>query len=106
MATFLMTNRAPKNYTGSPEAMAAWTAWFEGLGAHLADRGNPVFERCTLGNCGPDTQLGGYTLLIADDLEAALALAAGCPLLAEGGGVEVGKLTELNSGLRANRPGT
>jgi hypothetical protein len=101
MPTFLMTNRAPRNYTGSPAAMAAWNAWFEQLGAHLVDRGNPVFERTALGNTGPDTQLGGYTLLTADTLEAAVSLAAGCPLLEEGGGVEVGVLTELNSGRHA-----
>jgi hypothetical protein len=75
--------------------------WFEELGAHLVDRGNPVFESRTIGNCGDDTDLGGYTLFTADDIEAAVALASGCPMLEAGGGVEVGKLTELNSGLRA-----
>ncbi len=43
MPTFLITNRAPKNYRGSADTMAAWNAWFEHLGANLVDRGNPVF---------------------------------------------------------------
>jgi hypothetical protein len=68
------------------------------LDANLVDRGNPVFVRSTLGNCGADTVLGGYTLVAADDLEAALRLAKGCPMLDAGGGVEVGELTLLNEG--------
>jgi hypothetical protein len=99
-STFVLVHRAPHNYTGSPEAMAAWNAWFEHLGANLVDRGNPVFERRTVGNCGAETALGGYTLITAADLEAAIALARGCPIVEEGGGVEVGELTLLNSGLR------
>src|SRR5438128_1992356 len=57
---YLITNRAPENFTPSPGAFAAWTDWFEDLGAHLEDRGNPVFKRTSLGNCGPETVLGGY----------------------------------------------
>jgi hypothetical protein len=101
MSTFVLTHRAPKNYTGSAENMAAWNAWFERLGANLIDRGNPIFARQSLGNCGSDTVLGGYTLISANDMEAAITLTNGCPMLAEGGGVEVGELTLLNSGRRA-----
>jgi hypothetical protein len=54
------------------------------MGANLVDRGNPVFESSTLGNCATDTVLGGYSLVTADDLEAAVALAKGCPALEEG----------------------
>ncbi len=99
MTTFLFTYRMPRNYRpGRPEAMAAWNAWFEGMGDHVADRGNPVFESSTLGKCGADTGLGGYSLITADDLEAALTLAKGCPALAEDAGVEVGVITERNRG--------
>ena len=38
--------------------------------------------------------------MTADDLEAAVALAKGCPFLEDGGGVEVGALTILNRGTR------
>jgi hypothetical protein len=70
------------------------------LGANLVDRGNPVLDSRALGNTGADTTLGGYTLIHADDLEAAIALAKGHPLLQQGGGVEVGELTILNRGTR------
>jgi len=98
MGTYVIVNRVPEGYAGSAESRAAWNAWFERLGESLVDRGNPVFARSTLGNCGADTVLGGYTLVRADSLETALALASGCPALESGGGVEVGELTLLNRG--------
>ncbi len=101
MPTYLITNRAPKNHQEPADALAVWNAWFKRLGANLVDRGNPVFARRKLGNCGTDTELGGYTLVTADNLEAAVALAEECPELAVGGGVEVGELTILFAGLRA-----
>ncbi len=91
MTTFILVHRAPQGYKGSPETRARWNDWFERLGANLVDPGNPVFERRTVGNCGAGTVLGGYTLITAENREAAVALAEGCPLLAEGGGVEVGE---------------
>jgi hypothetical protein len=98
MPTYLITNRAPASFHPGPEAFAAWTAWFEHLGSHLEDRGNPASKCTALGNCGPDTSLGGYTLIRADNLEAAVALAQAHPLMTRGGGVEIGELTLINEG--------
>ena len=95
MPIFLLSHRHPKNYTGTADTAAAWTAWFEKMGASVVDLGNPVFDRTTVGNCGPDTDLGGYTLITADDFDGAVALARGCPLLPDGGGVEVGELRSV-----------
>jgi hypothetical protein len=92
MSTYLIVHRAPADYVGSAKAATAWDAWFEDLGANLVDRGNAVFKRSTLGTSETDKPLGGYTLVTADDLDAAVALSNGCPLLQEGGGVEVGEL--------------
>jgi hypothetical protein len=101
MAKFLLSYRVPKDYTpGRPETVAAWTAWFESMGANLADQGLPVIESSSLGNCGADTRLGGYSLVTADDLEAALTVAKGCPALEMGAGIEVGVIMELNRGTR------
>jgi len=97
MAKFVFSYRMPKAYVpGRPDAVAAWSAWFQEMGASVTDRGNPVFESATLGHCGEGTALGGYSMITADDLDAALALAKGCPALEAGGGVEVGVITELS----------
>src|SRR5215470_4763434 len=90
--TFLLTHRFPKGFQGSPETAAAATAWFAKVGDNLAARGNPSCEPYRLGDCG-DEELRAVTLINAEDLEAALALAAAWPILARGGGVEVRELT-------------
>jgi hypothetical protein len=96
MPTFLFAYRRPQAYVpGRPDAVAAWTAWFDELGSSLTDRGNPVFESESLGHCGEDTRLGGYSLITAEDLDTALALAKDCPALREGAGLEVGVITEI-----------
>ena len=56
MSTYLFSYRMPENYRpGRADAMAAWNAWFDSLGASVIDRGNPVFESSALGNCGGGT---------------------------------------------------
>jgi hypothetical protein len=100
MSTYVFAYRAPKNYTPSSESVAAWTAWFDSLGDNLVDRGNPVFDRSTVGIAPAETVLGGYSLIAADDVEAAVTFAKGCPIVQFGGGVEVGELTILNNGTR------
>ena len=97
MTTFLLTYRAPDNYTrGTAEGRAAWMAWFESMGGALVDYGKPVARSAALGDCGAGGRaVDGYSLIGADDLDAALALAKGCPFVGMGGGVEVSALTEL-----------
>jgi len=95
MPTFVLAYRNPVGYTPSPDSMAAWMAWFDTIGEQLVETGKPVIDRSSLGNCSSDrTQLGGYSLISAEDLEGALAIAKGCPHLNRGGGVEVGQLGE------------
>jgi hypothetical protein len=96
MSTFVFAYRMPHDFTpGRPENVGAWNAWREDMGAAVADMGKPVLKSASLGECGPGTRLGGYSLITADDLDAALVLAKGCPALQQGGGVEVGVLGDL-----------
>jgi hypothetical protein len=97
MSTFLFSYRMPIGYTpGEPGVVDVWNAWFEGLGASVVTRGNPVFESTSLGDCGAGTTLGGYSIVTADDLEAAVAMAKRCPALRNAhAGIEVGVITEL-----------
>ena len=95
MSKFVLSFRAPKSRSLTPGQEAAWGEWFGTMGTSIADFGNRVGETSPLGNCGTDTTLGGYTLIEAKDLQAAVALAKGCPGLQHGGGVEVGSVIEM-----------
>src|SRR5829696_4462327 len=80
--------------------MAAWGAWFKGMGPALLDIGKPAAPSKVLGPSGavhePDgVGLTGYTIVEADSLDGALALAKGCPIFAAGGSVEVAELVAM-----------
>jgi hypothetical protein len=95
MTKYVFSYRLPKEYTpGRPETVAAWTSWFESMGTSLMDQGHGVIESSALGNVGDGTRFGGYSIVSADGPEAAMALAKGCPALAEGAGLEVGVIAE------------
>ena len=74
-------------------AMAAWGAWFGGLGAAVVDGGNPVTQIKVVHQGGVMDPTGeritGYSVLQADNIDAALKMAEGCPVLKEGGAVQV-----------------
>jgi hypothetical protein len=96
MPKYVFVYRAPNDYApGQPDALTAWTEYRESLAGRVVDFGNPVFSSGSVGNCEDDTHLGGYSFVSADDLESAVALAKGSPVLSIGGGVEVGEISEL-----------
>ncbi|MCU1491894.1 MAG: hypothetical protein JWM85_3299 [Acidimicrobiaceae bacterium] len=96
MANFVFTYRVPVNYTPArPDTMAEWGAWFQEMGERVVEQGKPVFESRVLGEVGEGARLGGYSIVDAEDFESALTLAKGCPLLTDGGGVEVGLLADM-----------
>lgn len=68
--------------------MAEWGAWFGALGDALVDGGNPFGERRMISNDKTVTPAGGdtsgYTVIQADDFDAAIELAKGCPVLGAG----------------------
>ena len=96
-------------YTGggmaeTPEAqeqvMQAWTAWFGELGEAILEPGNPFGASAAVQadgsvSSGSSTGIGGYTLITADSLDAATALAKGCPQLTAGGTVEIFEAIEM-----------
>ena len=81
----------PESKAEQEAAMAAWGAWFGSLGDAIVDAGNPTGASRTLAADGSASDGGGpnpvsgYTLVSATDLNAAVSLAKGCPLLASGG---------------------
>lgn len=77
------------------KVMEAWGRWFGALGANLVDGGNPVGQTRTIAPSGSVSDNGGanpvsgYSVLKADSMDAAVALARGCPVLESGGSIEV-----------------
>jgi hypothetical protein len=76
--------------------MAEWGAWFGELGPAIIDGGNPIAVSKVVSSDGTTDGGGkgfvtGYTLVEADSLDAAAGLAGGCPVLKQGGTVEVGE---------------
>lgn len=70
-----------------------WIAWFTALGEAVVDPGNPLGASGAVGPAGASAEatsgVGGYTLVTADSLEAALEIAKGSPHLDANGSVEV-----------------
>ncbi len=83
----------PESEEAGQAVMAAWTAWFGSLGEAAVDPGNPVGASAAV---APDGSAGaasagvtGYSVVVADSLDAAVEIAKGCPHLAANGRVEV-----------------
>jgi hypothetical protein len=70
-------------------AVAAWGQWFAQLGSAVVDGGAPFGASAAVGGGGARSGLTGYSVLEAGDLESATELARGCPVLADGGSVDV-----------------
>jgi hypothetical protein len=76
------------------QIMAAWGRWLGSLGDHLVDGGNPFGASTSVAPAGSVAQgascgLTGYSIIKSDSLQSAADLARGCPILADGGSIEV-----------------
>ena len=104
MADYLFTYHGggvPETEEEGEKVMAAWGAWMGELGEALVDQGNPVGPSASVATDGttapfhgPDT-VTGYSIVTAADLDAATALAMGCPIRDDGGWVEVGEIVPM-----------
>jgi hypothetical protein len=108
--TYLFRGR---DTTASPEqmqkTMEKWVAWFKELGAkgHLKEPGHPlehtgkvVKGKQKIVNDGPYAEakdvVGGYIVIEAKDLQHAVEISKGCPILEAGGSVEVRPIQTMN----------
>jgi hypothetical protein len=101
MAKFLLLYTGGSSGMNATEAeqkaiIQAWTDWYTGLGDAVVDPGNPISPMAkSISSDGKtsDKAVGtpatGYTIIAADSLEAAMAMAKGCPHLKAGGQVSV-----------------
>ncbi len=81
----------------SADDEARWPIWFEQIKESIADFGNRVGQVREVRGAGGEERsdaLSGYIIINADSLDAAARLAGGCPILQQGGSVEVGELVE------------
>ena len=96
MANFLLTFHGggmPESKEEQEQVMTAWTNWFGTLGDALVDGGNPISRAKAI---SPDGSVmdatsapTGYSIIKADDLDSAVELSKGCPVLAGGAAVVV-----------------
>ena len=91
----------PETPEEGAKVMAAWGAWMEGLGDNLVNPGNPVGMSKTVSakgveDNGGSNPLSGFTIVKADDIDAACKMAAGCPMVVDGTGTaEVAAVVEM-----------
>lgn len=78
----------PEDAEERKKVMDAWMGWFGSLGDSVMDMGNPLGASRVLG-AGPTSGLNGYSIISADSLDDAAAKAGGCPIIADGGTIEV-----------------
>ena len=91
----------PETEEDAARVMAAWQSWLGGMGESAVDPGNPVGLSSTVHPDGSVTAdgganpLSGYSIVSADSMDAALEVAKGCPILEDGGSVEVAEIHEM-----------
>jgi hypothetical protein len=107
MSKYIFLYRGPatpmSDFTAEQQAeqMEAWGAWIARLGASLADVGNPFGARTSLADDGTSPapgDLNGYSIVEANSLDGAKALADKHPFLSDGKGrysVEVFELVPM-----------
>ena len=93
MANFLLLytgGSMPESPAEQEAVMQAWGAWFGKIGSNLVDGGNPFTPKAksissngTVSD-GPVGELAsGYSIIKADSLDAAVAIARECPVTRE-----------------------
>jgi hypothetical protein len=96
MAKFMFVYQGGGGMAETPseqeKMMAAWGAWYGTLGESVADGGAPFAGSTSVspkGRSAAATALTGFSMVNAPSLEAAAAMTKGCPVLTNGGTVDV-----------------
>ena len=93
--------KMPETEEEGARVMAQWTDWLQQLGPAVIDGGNPAGPSSTVHadgsvSCdGGANPLSGYSLIAADNIEAATETARGCPILEAEGSVEIAEAVEM-----------
>jgi hypothetical protein len=95
MSNYVLSFRGRSDRTPSADEESAWGQWFQEISSTIVDFGHRVGRVSALGNSTREDVLAGYVVINADDLDAAVAVAKGCPGLQSGGLVEVGETVDM-----------
>ena len=90
--------RTPETDEEAAAVMQAWNQWFTDLGDAVVDGGHPLGPVQTIEPGGAVRDGGdvtGYSIITAVDLSDAVTKAKGCPILSDGGTVEVGECVDM-----------
>lgn len=86
----------PESEEEQAKVLAAWGAWYEGLGEAVLDPGNPfspavqnITPDRTVGDGSFGTQASGYAVLQAESMASAVSMAKKCPMLDGNGQISV-----------------
>ena len=91
----------PETEEAQKQVMDAWTTWFTTLGSAVKDAGNPFSGAAkSIASDGAVSDGGGgtasgYSVLTADSLDDAVALAKDCPVLQGGAGITIYETFEV-----------
>jgi hypothetical protein len=97
MANYVFVYRGgmPQSDAEKARSLTEWSAWFKTLGAAVVDKGAPAGKSRTVTSSGGAesiaTGYSGYSIVRADSIDAAIALAKSCPIYKDDGRVEVAK---------------
>ncbi|MGZ4152116.1 MAG: YciI family protein [Actinomycetota bacterium] len=91
----------PETEEEQNQVMKAWDDWFTQLGGALKDGGNPFSSAAktvkpdgSVSN-GAGADASGYSVIQADSIDDAAALAKGCPVLMGGASISVYETFEV-----------
>ncbi len=86
----------PQTEQERQEVVAQWVAWLNQYGSSVVDQGNPftpmakhISSEGKIGDGPVGSVASGYSVIKANSMDAAIAIAKGCPVLRGGAQISV-----------------
>ena len=103
MARYIITylgGDQPSSPEEGQQHFAKYKEWLSSLGDSAVSPANPFKDTHTVNSdgsvtTGSTTSMSGYTIIEADSMDSALAIAKACPFLDIGGSLEVSELMQM-----------
>ena len=103
MARYIITylgGDQPSSPEEGQQHFAKYKEWLSSLGDSAISPANPIKDTHTVNSdgsvtTGSTTSMSGYTIIEADSMDSALAIAKACPFLDIGGSLEVSELMQM-----------